>query len=404
MPEFAYIARDLKGQKIAGTIDAPSQREAVGVLTGRALFPITVTQKAGSTQVQLSGLFGKRVGGQLVATTLGQLSSLLRSGVPMLRALSVMREQTSNPTLKETLSDIHKRVEEGEGIADAFARHPRVFNNMTVNMIRAGAEGGFLEDCLDRVSKFIEQQEDLKGRTVGALAYPVVIMCIGLVVVTGLLVFMVPNFASIFERMRERGELPIATEWLLAFSDLLRSWFLLIALVVAGAVAGFWFWAKTPNGKRTIDWAKIKIPIFGPIFLSLAVARFCRVLGTLLKNGVPILRSLEISRAASGNSILSDAIAEASENVTAGASLAKPLGASGHFPPMVVEMISVAEESNALETVLVEISDNLELRTFRRLELAIRMLEPLMLLGLASVVLVVVVALLLPIMKMGEAM
>lgn len=404
MPEFAYIARDLKGQKIAGTIDAPSQREAVGVLTGRALFPITVTPKAGSAQVQLSSLFGKRVGGQLVATTLGQLSSLLRSGVPMLRALAVMREQTSNPALKETLADIHKRVEEGEGIADAFARHPRVFNNMTVNMIRAGAEGGFLEDCLDRVSKFIEQQEDLKGRTIGALAYPVVIMSIGIVVVAGLLIFMVPNFATIFERMRERGELPVATDLLLSFSDILRAWFPLILLALAGAAAAFWFWARTPGGKRTIDWAKIKIPIFGPIFLSLAVARFCRVLGTLLKNGVPILRSLEISRAASGNSVLADAIAQASENVTAGASLAKPLGASGHFPPMVVEMISVAEESNALETVLVEISDNLELRTFRRLELAIRMLEPLMLLGLACVVLVVVVALLLPIMKMGEGL
>lgn len=404
MPEFAYVARDLKGQKIAGTIDAPSQREAVGVLTGRALFPITVTPKAGGAQIQLGSLFGGRVSGQLVATTLGQFAALLRSGVPVLRALSVMREQTSNPKLKETLADIHKRVEEGEGIADSFARHPRVFNNMTCNMIRAGAEGGFLEDALERVSKFIEQQEDLKGRTIGALAYPVVIMCIGITVVTGLLVFMVPNFAKIFDRMRQRGELPWATDILLAFSDFLRSWFLLIALALAAGVAAFWFWARTENGQRTIDYFKIKLPVFGSIFLSLAVARFCRVLGTLLKNGVPILRSLEISRAASGNTILADAIAQASENVTAGASLAKPLAASGHFPPMVVEMISVAEESNALETVLVEISDSLELRTFRKLELAIRMLEPLMLLALASIVLVVVIALLLPIMKMGEAM
>jgi type II secretory pathway component PulF len=247
-------------------------------------------------------------------------------------------------------------------------------------------------------------QEELKGRTVSAMAYPMILGSAGTIVVTVLIVFFVPKFAVMFERLRERGELPMVTDWLLGLSDMARAWGWLIALVLG--VAGSWIYSrlKTEEGRRMSDLVKIKVPFAGPIFQSFAVARFCRVLGTLLHNGVPILKALEISRDAAGNRVLSQAIADASENISAGQSLAGPLEKSGHFPKMVVEMISVAEESNTLDRVLVELADGLEKRTTRQLDLMVRLLEPIMLLLLAGVILVVVIALLVPVIKMSNTL
>jgi type II secretory pathway component PulF len=225
---------------------------------------------------------------------------------------------------------------------------------------------------------------------------------VGSSVVSALIVFFVPKFAVIFERLRERGELPAVTEWLLWTSDMVRTYglFFLIGAVVVFVVMRTRL--ATESGRRFLDLVKLRLPMLGSIFQSLAVARFCRVLGTLLTNGVPILKSLEISREAAGNRILSEAIAQASENISSGESLARPLAASGHFPVSVVEMISVAEESNTLDRVLVDVADSLEKRTSRRLDLAVRLLEPLMLLFLAGIVLMVVIALLLPVIKMSS--
>jgi len=209
-----------------------------------------------------------------------------------------------------------------------------------------------------------------------------------------------------FERLRERGELPWATEMLLWISESSRSPFVLFIVLPALIGLGFFLYMRvqTPEGRRTADYLRIKVPMVGPIFLSFAVARFCRVLGTLLHNGVPILKALEISREASGNKILTEAIAKASENISSGQSLAAPLGSSGHFPKMVVEMIAVAEESNTLDTVLVGLADDLEKRTGRQLDLFVRLLEPIMLIILAGVVLVIVIALLVPVIKMSSTM
>jgi type II secretory pathway component PulF len=398
MPDFAYIARDLKGQKLTGTLAAQTEREAISVLTQRGVFPVEVkADKAGLQQAS-----NKRVSGQTMAAVYGQMSSLLRSGVSLLRSIAVMRDQSSNVTLKLVLDDVHARVEEGTALADAMVRYPRVFSEISINMVRAGAEGGFLEDALDRIAQFTEQQEELKSRTVGALAYPVILATIGTLVVSVLVIFFVPMFAEIFQQLRERGELPIMTEALLGVSDTVRGYGVLLLL---GAVAAFVLVRarlQTDEGRYWLDRFKLRLPLAGPILRSLAVARFCRVLGTMLKNGVPILKSLEISREATGNRLLSEAIRQASENITAGQSLAKPLGASKQFPPSVVEMIAVAEESNSLDRVLVEVADRLEARTVRQLDLMVRLLEPLMLLCLAGVVLCVVIALLMPIIKMSQ--
>jgi len=395
MPDFAYVARDLTGKSLAGTIAAANARDAATQLGAKSLFPISITVNKGS---QVKGT--RRVAGAQMASLYTQLSSLLRSGVPMLRALTVLSTQSgSSRTLRNAVTEIKGKVEEGESLGEAMARYPRIFNDMAINMVRAGSEGGFLEDALERVGGFIEQQEEMKGKTVGALAYPVFVMTVGLVVVTVLLVAFVPQFEGIFEPMRKKGTLPQATELLLWMSAIVQRWWWAILGLVALAALGLNQYLKTTEGKRNADLLKIKTPLIGSVFLNLAVSRFCRVLGTLLQNGVPLLRSLEISRLAAGNIILSESVLAASEEISAGERLAKQLEKSGHFPQTVVEMISVAEESNSLDKVLVTISDNLERTTFRRLETVVRLLEPVMLLVLAAMVMFVVMALMLPIIS-----
>lgn len=404
MPEFAYVARNMTGQKVVGTLDAGNPRDATAQLTAQNLFPIEVKAADGKSTASKSGLTNRRVKGQTMATFYSQMASLLRSGVPMLRALTVLSQQSTDPTLSAVLTELKGRVEDGEPLGQAMARYPRVFSDMGINMTRAGAEGGFLEDALERVGTFTELQEDLKGRTVSALAYPVFLFSVGTVVITVLLVFFVPKFDMMFDRLRDKGQMPWVTDALLAFSRMLQAygWIVLVALAVAFLLLR----AKLASeaGKEWADRVKLKIPVLGGILMNLAVARFCRVLGTLLGNGVPILKSLEISRSATGNRLLSHSIADAAENIRAGDSLASPLRASGHFPITIVEMISVAEESNSLDTVLPSIADGLEKRTFRRLDLFVRLLEPVMLLVMAMLVMLVVLALLVPVIRSSTAM
>ncbi|QDS96551.1 Putative type II secretion system protein F [Roseimaritima multifibrata] len=402
MADFAYVARDSSGKKVTGTVDAGNQRDAAAQLAARSLFPIDV-KPADRNAAAPDRLRSRKVKPQAMAIFYGQLASLLRSGVSMMRALTVLSEQASDKNLKLVLTDIRSRVEEGEPLGNAMARYPRVFSEMGTNMVRAGTEGGFLEDALERVSTFTELQEDLKGKTVSALAYPVFLFGVGSIVITVLIVFFVPKFDPLFARLRDKGEMPAITDGLLSFSKMLQSYgiFVVIAVIAIGFLIRMKL--QTEEGKFTADKLKLKVPVLGEILMSLSVARFCRVLGTLLGNGVPILKSLEISRAATGNRLLSRSIGEASENIRAGENLATPLRASGYFPTTVVEMISVAEESNSLESVLPTIADSLEKRTFRRLDLFVRLLEPVMLLVMATLVLIVVMALLIPVIKSSSA-
>lgn len=403
MPVFNYVARDSAGEKVSGAVSAATEREALSAIAGRALFPVEV--KAASPAADAKQV--KRVPAQLRAITYAQLADLLGSGVPLLRALAVLKKQTTHKGLTRVLEQVHHRVEDGATLAEAMTPFKGVFGEMVVSMVRAGAEGGFLEEALSRVAQFTEAQEDIKKRTMGAMAYPIFLACMGTIVVTVLMVFFVPKFDSLFDSLRQRGELPAFTDWLLWTSNLAWRrefwipWGILIVLTVAVAAYFAWQWLATEAGRFWRDRLKLRLPLVGRVFSSLAVARFCRVLGTLLHNGVPIVRSLEISSDATGNRVLGVAIQKASENISAGQSLAGPLGACGHFPATVVEMISVAEESNTLETVLVNIADSLERRTWRQLDIVVRLLEPIMLLIMAAIVLVLVIALLLPLIKMS---
>ena len=255
MPDFAYTARDVQGQRVTGTVSATSEREVLAILSSQSLFPVNVAaaKQAGGVQ------FRRRVSGQLMAVTYAQLASLLRSGVPLLRSLAVLRDQTSHRVLKEVLEDVHHRVEDGATLADAMARYPRVFSDLAMQMVRAGGEGGFLEEALDRVAQFTEQSEDLRSRTVGALAYPVFLSVVGTLVVTVLIVFFVPRFATIFESLRKRGELPAVTEWLLAFSEGVRSWGLLLLLVFGVAAVLLRAQLITERGRRMVDLCKLQL-------------------------------------------------------------------------------------------------------------------------------------------------
>jgi general secretion pathway protein F/type IV pilus assembly protein PilC len=308
--------------------------------------------------------------------------------------------------LRPILQDVREQVADGTRLAASLQRHPRVFPELVVSMVRAGEEGSFLEDVLKRIATFTEHQENLKSRVLGALVYPVFLLVIGTIILTVILVVFVPKFATIFERMAERGQLPWATTLLLSVSDGVQTYGWLVALLVV--LGGVWLRqaVQTETGRLRFDRFRISMlkvgPVsfgFGDIVRSVAIARFCRILGTLLQNGVPILQSLRIAKDATGNKVLSTAIGEAADSVSTGESLAGPLAASGEFPDEIVEMIAVGEEANNLEQVLVDVADTMERHTNRQLEMFVRMLEPVMLTLIAGVVLFVVVALLLPILQ-----
>ena len=285
-----------------------------------------------------------------------------------------------------------------------MAQHPRIFDELVVSMVRAGQEGGFLEDVLKRTATFVEHQEDMKGKVIGALAYPVFLMLAGFGILTILIVFFVPQFEPVFAKLKEKGKLPFLTKYLLMVSDFLTNLWYVIPLIIVLVILAVAFvaWAKTPKGRRRMDILRLRLPVFGKIYLSLALARFTRILGTMLHNGIPILRALGIAKDSTGNRVLTEAIEQSAENITAGAKLADPLRKNGYFPADVVEMIAIAEESNSLEKVLIDIADGLERRTSRNLEMLVKLLEPVMLLVMAVMVLLVVAGLLLPVFKMGE--
>jgi general secretion pathway protein F/type IV pilus assembly protein PilC len=402
MAEFQYIAKELSGREVTGVLTAGSEQEAINSLSVKALFPTRLA--LAEAEVRQKAAVGKRVGARHVAAIYSQLGDLLASGVPLLRSLEILEQQSSKPAVTGVLQDVRQQVAEGTRLADAMRRHPRVFNELSISIVRAGEEGGFLEEALKRVSIFTEHAEDLKNRVVGAMAYPLFLTGACILIVAGILTFLVPKFAPIFERLQERGELPLPTVLLLSGSDFLQRYGIwLLAGVVAVAVWA-WNFIKTDEGRLLIDGWRLRMKGMGPIVRNLAIARFCRILGTLLRNGVPILQSLRIAKDATGNRVLSAAIGTAAENISAGKSLARPLGASGHFPREVVEMIAVGEEANNLEQVLLNIADNMELRTYRDLDLFVKLLEPMMLLVMGVVILFIMIALLLPVMNSAGAL
>lgn len=398
MPDFSYVALS-GGKRSTGVVSAASEREALAQLDSRGMMPLRLEAVKTAPAGQ-----GKSVNGRVLAAFFSQLADLLQAGVPLLRSLELLERQTSKPALKFVLKEVRDSVADGTGLAQAMGRHPRIFSELAVSMILAGQEGGFLEDVLRRIADFTEHQEDMKAKVIGAMAYPAVLAGLGSVILLVLVLFFVPKFEQVFDRLKEKGQMPALTTGLLWVSNTLGNplVFVPLGVVLFLGFGVFQAWASSPTGRYQLDALRLKVPGAGRIYLSLALARFTRILGTMLANGIPILQALRIAKDSTGNRVLAEAIEKSAENVKGGDSLATPLINCHYFPRDIVEMVAVGEESNQLEKVLVEVANGLEKRTSRELELFVRLLEPLMLVVMAGLVLLVVAGLLLPIFRMSS--
>ena len=392
MANFAYLARDQEGRSVSGTVEGLNPGAVVSELQSRGLAPVRVTEAASAPAT------GRKVPTVRLAAAYRQLADLLRAGVPLLRSLRLLARSKSHAGLAEAMAAIADSVAEGERFADAMGRFPRTFPSVQVAMIRAGERGGFLEQVLARLGAFLEKQSEMKGKVIGNLIYPVVLLVVVLGLVVAALVFFVPKFADLFAEM----QLPLATRVLLGLSAWLTGWWPLLLVLCVAAVAG-WIWmSRRPGARRTIAAGQLRLPGIGPILRNLAVARFCRTLGTLLENGIPLIAAMQISRDAAGNPVLAEAVDAAVESVRSGEPLAAPLGRSGLFPEDTLEMIAVGESANNLPEVLIGVADGAERRIDSLLTILVRLMEPALLLLLAGLVLFIFMALVVPMMQMGS--
>jgi type II secretory pathway component PulF len=401
MPEFAYTARSSQGRDSSGTISAGSRREAIALLADKSLFPLRVQAQADAGKKHRFTL-RRRVKTETLADAFTQLSDLLSNGVPLLEALDILANQSVDQQLSNVMADVRAQVADGTSLETAMAQHPAVFSDLTVSMVRAGLEGAFLEEALERVASFLRKQDALRARVVGAMTYPAILGIVGVGVTIFLVTVVVPMFQGFFDRLERSGSgLPTITVVLLGVSNFLVKYGLFVAVAVVVLVVAARRYVKTDRGRELADRWKLKLPIAGRIFHDAAVSRFCRVLGTLLRNGVPLLTSLRISSESAGNRLLQKAILDSVENITSGESLSKPLAASGLIPPPTMAMISVAEQSNSLDEVLVRIADRADQRIERRLDVMVRLVEPVMLLTIGGMVLFIIVGVLLPVFDLN---
>ena len=395
MPSYTYRAISEAGQPVSGVLTAENYQVALRQLEEQSLFPVKVSEGVASK----GGLFGKRrVKGAHLTVFYGQLADLLRAGVPMLRSLDVLSKQGARGVLSQAVRELREDVAGGMSLGAAMGKHPLVFSELHASMVRAGESGGFLEDVLQRIAIFSERQDELKNKLIGSMIYPCILVTLGGMVLLAIMMFLVPK---IRDHLRVES-FNILTHLVFGIYDAVAAHFVMILLGLGAVFAGVSAYFKSESGRRVWEKFKLRAPMFGKIFTMMAVCRFCRILGTMLHNGVPILNALRISKDSAGNRILADVIGEAADSVRKGASLSQPLGESGLFPTDIVSMISVAEESNNLEMVLVQIADTNEVRTARQVDLAVRVLEPLLLVWMAGNVLVILLALLLPMLSMGS--
>lgn len=394
MPTFAYVARSSSGERVTGTVETASEQAALQEIAARGLAPVKVAEESAPRRR------GRRVGVRRLAAAYQQLADLLRAGVPLMRALRLLARGKSDPRLAAIMGEIADAVADGQRLADAMAQRGDSFPPIQVAMVRAGERGGFLDQVLARLASFLNHQADLRAKVLGNLIYPCVLLVVGAGVVVGALVFFVPRFEDFYKEMA----LPLPTRMLLGASKILtqHGWLVLVAAAVLAAGA-IWL-LRRPRVRRRLSIWQLRVPQLGPLVRNLAVARFCRILGTMLGNGIPLIQAMRISRDAAGHPLLEEAIDAATDAVRHGDPLATPLGRSGLFDEDVVEMISVGESANNLDEVLVGIAETIERRVDRLLAIALRLMEPLLLLLLAGVVMFIFVALVVPMLQMSAGL
>jgi type IV pilus assembly protein PilC len=428
MPKYNYVAMDAHGKESKGTLEVASQNEAIGRVKEMNLFPTKIVEvqtakdksakKAGSApkagakkkgkgfnvnlNIKIPGLSG-RVKSKVLATFTRQLATLVDAGLPLLRGLRVLEKQERNPTLKSILGELAVAIEGGSTFSEGLAQHPKVFNRLFVNMVKAGELGGVLEVVLNRLSEFMEKAQKIKGKVVAAMFYPIAVLVVAVVILTILMVFVIPKFKLVFADMLGGGaQLPAFTRVVLGISDIIKDHFLWTICGLVVFVIIFMLFIRTQFGRRAFDKFKLKMPVIGPVVSKVAISRFTRTLGTLISSGVPILQALTIVKETAGNVIVGNAVGAIHESVKEGETITAPLEASGVFPPMVISMVDVGEQTGALPEMLLKIADNYDDEVDNAVSAMTSLLEPIMIVFLAVIVGSIVIAMFLPLIALME--
>ena len=359
MGVYAYKGIDARGKAVKGNRDADSAKALRNLLKRDGILPTEILEqseaaKKAARDIDLGRLF-RRVTSMDVAVATRQLSVLLRSGVPLVEALSAMIEQLEHPELKTAFTDTRNQVNEGSTLADALRAHPKIFQTLYVNMVAAGEASGTLEEVLGRLAEFLDEQTKLQSKVRGALAYPVVMAVVVVLILFLMMSVVVPKVTAIFENFNQT--LPWYTSLLIWVSDIFSNYWWLIAALIAGGIYGFRRWQATEQGRRKWDLFILEVPLLGPLLIMVAVSRFARTLATLLASGVPVLTAMDITRNVLGNTELMRVVENARASVREGEGIAEPLKQGGRFPPIVTHMIAVGERTGQLEDMLIHVAD-----------------------------------------------
>jgi type IV pilus assembly protein PilC len=423
MPKYNYVALDQKGNETKGSIECGSQNEAIGRVKDMQLFPTKITEadkedksagKKSKTKPAAARPKGKKGGGmnlnikipglgggvkpKVLTTFTRQLATLVDAGLPLLRGLRVLEKQERSGVLKGILAQLAASIEGGSTFSEALAQHPKVFNRLFVNMVKAGELGGVLEVVLKRLAEFSEKAQKIKGKVKAALFYPIAVLIVAIGIMILLMTFVVPKFKDVFAGMG--FDLPGFTVFVLACSDMVRLHILPTMGGIAVLVVLFLLFIKTKFGRRIWDKTKLVMPPTGPVVTKVSISRFTRTLGTLVSSGVPILQALTIVKETAGNVIIANAVAKVHESVKEGETITAPLEASRVFPPMVVSMVDVGEQTGALPEMLLKIADNYDEEVDNAVAAMTSLLEPIMIVFLALIVGSIVIAMFLPLIKM----
>src|SRR3989338_1367626 len=401
MPTFTYEGKTLSGEPRKGEIEAVSMAVANSALRRQQIITSRLAEKkAGGFALKIPGLGGKVTTKEIVIFT-RQFATMIDAGLPLVQCLEILSSQQQNKLFKTTLTEVKKNVEGGSTFADALRKHPKIFDDLYVNLVAAGEVGGILDTILNRLAGFMEKAEKLKGKIKGALMYPMVISIIAVVIVGGLLLFVVPIFDGMFKDFGKA--LPAPTQFVVNLSDALKHYWYIIIGAIAGIVIGLRQFNATSKGKVIMDGVKLKLPIFGDLIRKTAVARFTRTMATMMSSGVPILEALEIVAKTAGNKIIEEAIIKTRTALSQGKTLAEPLGESKVFPSMVVQMIAVGESTGALDAMLSKIADFYEEEVDQAVDTLMSLIEPVFMAFLGVTVGGLIIALYLPIFSLAGA-
>ena len=397
MPVFAYAGRGVAGQTARGELNAADRDAAIVQLRSQGVTVATIEEKK---KAKTFGEKKQKITDKDLVVFTRQFATMIDAGLPLVQCLEILSAQADNKTLGKLLGEVKLDVESGSTYADALKKHPKVFDSLYSNMVRAGEAGGMLDTILQRLAKQMEKNAKLKAQIKSAMAYPIAIIVVAIVVVSVLLVWVIPIFAKMFSDFG--GSLPGLTQFVIDLSLFMQKYIIFIAI---GAGVGGWMLKRyygTPAGRLKIDGLALKMPVIGDLIRKISVSRFTRTFGTLLQSGVPIMESLEIVARTAGNMVVENAIMAARTSVGEGKTLAEPIGKTGVFPPMVVQMISVGEATGALDAMLAKIADFYDDEVDSAVATLTSLLEPALMVFLGTVIGFIVIAMYLPIFKMAS--